>query len=168
MHFTLSLREIARALVHASWAHGNVFADERDAFKPPCSEDHHDLSRALNRLVTLAVQNASLALIMHYSRISTSPTQTYSAASAVLLNELLKGSISFVIAFSHIQDHFGPHHTPRRYTHVETALSWMQPSIFLYRLKTLRNEIFSPDCWKLSIPAILYGAHIDSQSQTEC
>ena len=97
---------------------------------------------------------------MHYSRISTSPSQSYSAASAVLLNELLKGSISLAIAFIHVQDHFGPHHTPRRDTHVEEGLSWIQPSVFIYRCRTLRNEIFSPDCWKLSIPAILYGNHL--------
>ncbi|KAI0306669.1 nucleotide-sugar transporter-domain-containing protein [Multifurca ochricompacta] len=49
-------------------------------------------------LVTLAVQNAALSIVMHYSRVSTPPSQSYSPASAVLLNEILKGSISFGIA----------------------------------------------------------------------
>ena len=35
---------------------------------------------------------------MHYSRVSVPASQAYSPASAVLMNELLKGSISFVIA----------------------------------------------------------------------
>jgi UDP-sugar transporter A1/2/3 len=41
---------------------------------------------------------------MHYSRISVAPSQAYSAATAVLLNELLKGSISVVIALKRIDD----------------------------------------------------------------
>ncbi|PPQ75097.1 hypothetical protein CVT26_011909, partial [Gymnopilus dilepis] len=45
-------------------------------------------------LVTLAVQNAALSIVMHYSRVSIPPSLAYSPASAVLLNELLKGSIS--------------------------------------------------------------------------
>ena len=103
-------------------------------------------------LVTLAVQNASLTIIMHYSRVTTSPSKTYSAAAAVLLNELLKGFISLVIAFSRIDDH-GPHHSPHR-TH---SSHWMHPGFFVLRCKKLGREVFSPDCWKLSIPAILYG-----------
>ncbi|EGN95692.1 hypothetical protein SERLA73DRAFT_113381 [Serpula lacrymans var. lacrymans S7.3] len=77
-------------------------------------------------LVTLAVQNAALSIVMHYSRVSTPPHLAYSPAAAVLTNELLKGSISFVIALGRVRDAAD---TP---------------------------EIFSPDCWKLSIPAILY------------
>ncbi|KDQ33061.1 hypothetical protein PLEOSDRAFT_1091306 [Pleurotus ostreatus PC15] len=75
-------------------------------------------------LVTLAVQNAALSIVMHYSRVSTPPSRSYSPAAAVLLNEVLKGSISFVIA--------------------------------LWRVYSNPSEVFSPDCWKLSIPAILY------------
>ena len=44
-------------------------------------------------LVTLAVQNAALSIVMHYSCVSLPPSQTYSPASAVLLNEILKGLI---------------------------------------------------------------------------
>ncbi|KAL5511094.1 hypothetical protein ACEPAH_4309 [Sanghuangporus vaninii] len=102
-------------------------------------------------LVALAVQNASLTIIMHYSRVSTSPSRSYSAASAVLLNELLKGFISLAIAFYRIDDH-GPHHSPQR----GQVLHWLQPHAFVLRCRRLGREIFSPDCWKLSIPAILY------------
>lgn len=106
-------------------------------------------------LVTLAVQNAALTIIMHYSRISTSPSQTYSAASAVLLNELLKGSISLIIAFSRIEDsNFNQVNTLSRRD--QQIPSWIQPAVFFSRCKKLCGEILSPDCWKLSIPAILY------------
>ena len=54
------------------------------------------------RLVTLAVQNALLTIIMHYSRVSIPASQAYSAASAVLLNELLKGLSS--LTSKHIID----------------------------------------------------------------
>ena len=113
----------------------------------------------LHRLVTLAVQNAALAIIMHYSRISTPPSRTYSAGTAVLMNELLKGSISLGIAFSRI-DEYGPQLQQRRGPlHTQTN-SWYHPRIFLSRSRRLGKEIFSSDCWKLSIPAILYGAYI--------
>lgn len=83
-------------------------------------------------LVTLAVQNAALAIVMHYSRIITPPELAYSPASAVLINELLKGAISFTIAL---------------YTARSSPLAC--PS-------TVCADIFSPDAWKLSIPALLY------------
>ena len=72
---------------------------------------------------------------MHTSRISTPPSQQYSAASAVLLNELLKGTISLAIAISRVEPPRG-----------------IQPS----RARRIARDVFSPDCWKLSIPAILY------------
>ena len=83
-------------------------------------------------LVTLAVQNAALAIVMHYSRIITPPELAYSPASAVLINELLKGAISFTMAL---------------YTARSSPLA--SPS-------TVCADIFSPDAWKLSIPALLY------------
>ncbi|KAK4053142.1 hypothetical protein OIV83_001877 [Microbotryomycetes sp. JL201] len=49
-------------------------------------------------LVTLTLQNSALTIVLHYSRISVPADKMYSAASAVLLNELLKGSISLSIA----------------------------------------------------------------------
>ena len=100
-------------------------------------------------LVTLAVQNAVLSLVMHYSRVSIPPSEAYSAGTAVLLVELLKGTISFTIA----------------YMRIETATTYCMPptvpmprSSPLVRLRKLGKEIFRSDCLKLSIPAILYGA----------
>ncbi|KAJ7449896.1 nucleotide-sugar transporter [Mycena latifolia] len=97
-------------------------------------------------LVTLAVQNSLLTLIMHYSRVSTPPSRAYSPATAVLMNEILKGSISLVIAFSHI-DAPSPD-TPGQTTGFPRTLA--------ARVKRLAGDVFSQDCWKLSIPAILY------------
>lgn len=148
-------------------------------------------------LVTLAVQNAALTIIMHYSRVSTPANRTYSAASAVLLNELLKGSISLLIALARVDDQPAKGSRPdviplmpgsgfdedspttpmikansqgrtipghrhagsgsirgvvssqlRRSTSLVTRL-WG-------KFRRLGREVFSPDCWKLSIPAILY------------
>ncbi|KAF7295624.1 UDP-galactose transporter [Mycena indigotica] len=103
-------------------------------------------------LVTLAVQNAALSIVMHHSRVSTPPSQAYSPALAVLLNELLKGSISFLIALARV-----PQVAERPWRHMtmrsiirELPYPWTAP--FWY----LCGEILGPDCWKLSIPAILY------------
>ncbi|CAD6564213.1 MAG: hypothetical protein CYPHOPRED_003221 [Cyphobasidiales sp. Tagirdzhanova-0007] len=53
-------------------------------------------------LVTLTVQNSALTILLHYSR--TAPNaKPYSAAAAVLLNEILKGSISFAIALDNAE-----------------------------------------------------------------
>ncbi|KAJ7235434.1 nucleotide-sugar transporter-domain-containing protein [Mycena haematopus] len=92
-------------------------------------------------LVTLAVQNSALTLIMHYSRVSTPPSHAYSPATAVLMNEILKGSISLLIAFWRID-------APSPDGEVFGAL--------VGRVKRLIGDVFSQDCWKLSIPAILY------------
>ncbi|KZP04560.1 nucleotide-sugar transporter [Athelia psychrophila] len=100
-------------------------------------------------LVTLAVQNSLLTIIMHYSRVSTPPSRAYSAATAVLLNELLKCSISLVIAFSRIDRAVGA-------TDSFDAPSPWSPRSILARSRALGKEVFSRDCWKLSIPAILY------------
>ena len=112
-------------LKYVSWVSHLVFV----------SRNVHAHSRQLPhlRLVTLAVQNAALSIVMHYSRVSTPPSQSYSPASAVLLNEILKGSISFGIALW-------------RLSKSEV------PSPF----RQLIRETLSPDCWKLSIPALLY------------
>ncbi|KAK7020544.1 nucleotide-sugar transporter-domain-containing protein [Favolaschia claudopus] len=91
-------------------------------------------------LVTLAVQNSALTLIMHYSRVSTPPSRAYSPATAVFMNEILKGSISLLIAFSRI----------------EAPPSDGQARTLIGRSKRLARDVFSQDCWKLSIPAILY------------
>ncbi|KAI0723845.1 nucleotide-sugar transporter-domain-containing protein [Cerioporus squamosus] len=93
-------------------------------------------------LVTLAVQNAALSIVMHYSRVSAPAAQSYSPATAVLLNELLKGSISFVIAF------------------LRVAYASDAPGLgvagWFFALRRVCQEVFSVDCWKLSIPALLY------------
>ncbi|KAJ7735285.1 nucleotide-sugar transporter-domain-containing protein [Mycena maculata] len=103
-------------------------------------------------LVTLAVQNAALSIVMHYSRVSTPPALSYSPASAVLLNELLKGGISFLIALARVpQVAERPWHRMSFWTIVgELPYPWTSPFWILC------GEILSPDCWKLSIPAILY------------
>lgn len=102
------------------------------------------------RLVTLAVQNSALTLIMHYSRVSASSSRIYSAATAVLMNELFKGLISLVIAFIRMD-------VGSMYDLTQASFSAGDRGVVV-RLRKLWREIFSPDCWKLSIPAILYGA----------
>ncbi|CAE6500506.1 unnamed protein product [Rhizoctonia solani] len=149
-------------------------------------------------LVTLAVQNASLTIIMHYSRVSTPANRTYSAASAVLLNELLKGSISLLIALFRLDDQTPKTSRPEVISLMSGAgdldddspttpmmkakaqgrnflghrstgsgsirgvlSSQLRRSTSLLtrlwgKFRRLGREVFSPDCWKLSIPAILY------------
>lgn len=103
-------------------------------------------------LVTLAVQNAALTLIMHYSRVSAAPSHTYSAAAAVLMVELLKGSISLVVAFTRL-DSYAPQHQPLG---PQPSTSLLNPWVWVSRFRRLGKEVFRSDCWKLSIPAILY------------
>jgi len=68
------------------------------------------------------------------------------------MNELLKGSISLIIAFMRVE---GPSPAPR--TIDQPAEGPLGGRAILYRMKRVAREVFSPDCWKLSIPAILYG-----------
>jgi len=103
-------------------------------------------------LVTLALQNAMLSVIMHYSRVDSSPAETYSAATAVLMVELLKGGISFAIAFARTEP--SKSYTPNALGIPPSPLMIHQPLVS--RFRRLWKEIFRPDCWKLSIPAILY------------
>ncbi|KAF9557156.1 hypothetical protein CPC08DRAFT_725287 [Agrocybe pediades] len=113
-------------------------------------------------LVTLAVQNAALSIVMHYSRVSTPPSLSYSPASAVLLNEILKGSISFIVALSRSpllnQPQQQQYPLTRRGGKSISSTSAVATSryVYLQAFTHLCQEIFSPDCWKLSIPAILY------------
>lgn len=80
------------------------------------------------------------------------------------MNELLKGSVSLVIAFMRI-DHHGSSTTslpiidipPTPYHAMPTTSSAWNLKGFRSKLARLGKEVFSPDCWKLSIPAILYG-----------
>ncbi|KAJ3788653.1 nucleotide-sugar transporter-domain-containing protein [Lentinula aff. detonsa] len=103
-------------------------------------------------LVTLAVQNAALSIVMHHSRVSTPPSLAYSPASAVLLNELLKGSISFVIALANTREVADIPWRRMSLWQIIRSLPYPGSTPFW----NLCGEIFSPDCWKLSIPAILY------------
>lgn len=88
------------------------------------------------------MQNAALSIVMHYSRVSIPAAQAYSPATAVLLNELLKGSISFVIALARVM------------SASDAAGRGVVGTWVAFR--RVCREIFSPDCWKLSIPALLY------------
>ncbi|EPQ58349.1 hypothetical protein GLOTRDRAFT_137086 [Gloeophyllum trabeum ATCC 11539] len=109
-------------------------------------------------LVTLAVQNALLTIIMHYSRVSTAPSRTYSAAAAVLMNELLKGFISLVIAFVRLDRQEHTPSAPKTTLSISgvTIFKTCHPRNLMSKFRRLGREVFSPDCWKLSIPSILY------------
>ncbi|KIY46949.1 nucleotide-sugar transporter [Fistulina hepatica ATCC 64428] len=99
-------------------------------------------------LITLAVQNAALSIVMHYSRVSIPPSEAYSSAAAILFNELLKGVISFVMALAR-HTRWEPDTTPWQ---ILGAL----PFPWTIAFWEVVGEVLSPDCWKLSIPAILY------------
>jgi hypothetical protein len=107
-----------------------------------------------NRLVTLAIQNSALTLIMHHSLVSTPPSRAYSAATAVLLNEIFKGAISLAIAYTRVDISNHPSPYPLE---VSQAAGSRWALVSLPRVRKLSSDIFSSDCWKLSIPAILYG-----------
>jgi len=112
-----------------------------------------------DRLLTLALQNAFLTIIMHYSRISTVPDKTYSASAAVLLNELLKGSVSVIIALKKIDVDMdiSAAYTARDPKSLNRAAASRLPSyLHLSRLQNLTTQVFSSDCYKLAVPAILY------------
>jgi UDP-sugar transporter A1/2/3 len=76
----------------------------------------------------------------------------YSAATAVLMNEILKGLISLVIAFTRTDGGHGSMYDMAQAPFPAGSRGAVG------RLRKLWREVFSPDCWKLSIPAILYGA----------
>ncbi|KAJ7633116.1 nucleotide-sugar transporter-domain-containing protein [Roridomyces roridus] len=103
-------------------------------------------------LVTLAVQNAALSIVMHYSRVSTPSHLAYSPADAVLLNELLKGGISFFIALARMPQVVERPWSRMSWATILSELPWPWTAPFWY----LWGDILSPDCWKLSIPAVLY------------
>ncbi|KAF8343884.1 nucleotide-sugar transporter-domain-containing protein [Cantharellus anzutake] len=132
----------------------------------------YDIPLKYFSLITLALQNASLTIILHYSRVFSPPDKMYSGATAVLLNELLKGSISMAIALSRIDGHATanadsePVTTSQRTITRKSVLTRAKNMLMNVskpnvedvrrRFRTLVKEVFSPDCWKLSIPAILY------------
>lgn len=132
------------------------------------NRDRNDSPRLLGvqlkwiSLITLALQNAFLTIIMHYSRISVSPNKAYSAASAVLLNELLKGSISIIIALKRIDVDMLAGPPSQESSEKDSKDSERRPTATWYspfqpsRLRFLTKSVFSADCYKLSVPAILY------------
>lgn len=90
---------------------------------------------------------------MHYSRVSIPPEKAYSPATVVLLNELIKGGISFLVALFRVPEVASvPWRKKRSLTSLICALPFPWTPAFWY----LCADIFSPDCWKLSIPASLY------------
>jgi UDP-sugar transporter A1/2/3 len=112
--------------------------------------------------VTLALQNALLTIIMHYSRITALPDRAYSAATAVLLNELLKGTFSMYIALRKIDTDMSASSNPAVFSEKNSRIrpsprSNPLPTLFHpSRLRVLSKSIFSPDCYTLAVPAILY------------
>ena len=101
---------------------------------------------------------------MHHSRVSTPPSRAYSAASAVLLNELLKGGISLAIAVSQTENPYPPP-TRKPSGHLgngpipisaSSVSASCVPAYWMRRFRRVGREVFSDDCWKLAIPAILY------------
>ncbi|SCV69023.1 BQ2448_2043 [Microbotryum intermedium] len=133
-------------------------------------------------LVTLTCQNSALTIVLHYSRIRVPADRMYSAAEAVLLNELLKGSISFSIALYNslrsqplsssragayapvstedesFLDHAGSKEFPPQ--HIAKSAPTLQELCTVPRIlnaaRQTGRDVFSSDCWKLSIPACLY------------
>ncbi|GAA5890337.1 hypothetical protein JCM6882_008799 [Rhodosporidiobolus microsporus] len=126
---------------------------------------------SLISLCTLTVQNSALTIVLHYSRISVPADKMYSAASAVLLNELLKGAISLSIAFRNaVHAAHSPSSALERGEYAKLDLDekrrdggglgagdsvWNADSIARGGKKML-TDVFSSDSWKLSIPACLY------------
>lgn len=150
-------------------------------------------------LSALTLQNSALAILLHHSR--TAPNaKFYSASAAVLLNEVLKCFISFIVALYNARIDNSPIGGSRRAVedHAEhkasgtmedrsrqvDELEWIEaesspflakpgsifdqdaedwtrsshrgPPSILRLSRHILSEILSTDCWKLSIPAILY------------
>jgi len=72
------------------------------------------------------------------------------------MNELFKGFISLAIAF--MRTDVGSMYDLTQASHPAGVRG------VVARLHKLWREIFSPDCWKLSIPAILYGVFLSATS----
>ncbi|CAK5277501.1 unnamed protein product [Mycena citricolor] len=105
-------------------------------------------------LFALAIQNAALSITMHYSRVSTPPSQSYSPEAAVFLNELIKGLISFCIGLAVLPQVAERPWRRMTFSAVVRELPWPWTAPFWQ----LWGEILSPDSWKLLIPAVLYVA----------
>lgn len=79
-------------------------------------------------LVTLTLQNSSLILVMHYSRVMPGydSSSRYYASTAVFLNELFKLAVCAIVSTRELG------------------------------LKETYSQVFSNDCLKLAVPAALY------------
>lgn len=76
---------------------------------------------------------------MHYSRIMRPPgDHRYFASTAVLLNEILKLTISLTFSMHEVSQSLAP----------QTPVTVLLEQIY--------NSVFSGDSWKLAIPAALY------------
>ncbi|KAJ7020773.1 hypothetical protein C8F04DRAFT_1142855, partial [Mycena alexandri] len=90
---------------------------------------------------------AALSIVMHYSRVSTPPAQSYSPASDVSLNELVKGLISFYIALARVPSVSQRPWHRISFSQILGALPYPWTPPFL----ALCADVLSADCWKLSI-----------------
>ncbi|POW11048.1 hypothetical protein PSHT_08605, partial [Puccinia striiformis] len=118
-------------------------------------------------LISLTLQNSLLAILLHHSRTIPN-TKLYSASAAVLLNEILKCSISFLVALyimlSSHHDHEidSPFSSARKISvspFEQDFQNWkLNSSNYKFELFFAHQSItvISTDCWKLSIPAVLY------------
>ncbi|CAH1757168.1 10877_t:CDS:1 [Entrophospora sp. SA101] len=84
-------------------------------------------------LITLCIQNSALVIVMRYSRLNEDKSTLYFTSTAVFLSELSKLIICSYMALNN---------------QIQEKGKWS--------VKELYNEVFAPDAWKLSIPAILY------------
>lgn len=121
----------------------------------------HELLAERTSLVVLALQNALLSIILHYSRIYTPPDETYSAAAAVFLTELLKGAATLLFALHEAQQAVSattqdrPTDAPDLSEPVPSP-GWLQAVSSAAIWTRLRDEVLTKDSWKMGIPAVLY------------
>lgn len=131
-------------------------------------------------LISLTLQNSLLAILLHHSRTIPN-TKLYSASAAVLLNEILKCTISFLVALYNACNQSTTNHSLSQHSRLDhndnrgspfsrkppvsmfeqdfqdwkrSSRSWSR--MILDHSKQIFLEIISADCWKLSIPAVLY------------
>lgn len=124
-------------------------------------------------LAVLTIQNTALGVVMHHSRVSAPIGKAYFFPTAVLLTELLKCVISFVIAALSISTSSDSLPLPSSGSHKSSASKRkystaehdaLQPlrsdadptGLTHSKLKRVLDEVAAEDYWKLSIPAFLY------------
>ncbi|SPO30482.1 related to UDP-galactose transporter [Ustilago trichophora] len=130
-------------------------------------------------LAVLTIQNTLLGVVMHHSRVSAPVGESYFFPTAVLLTELLKCLISFIIAVISTDtsndslplpsgSRRSPYPKSKRSNPEHDALQPRtlspsshrndhKPSRFTQsKLRQVIDEVAAEDYWKLSIPAFLY------------